>query len=169
MKKLACILLIFIFVTVGIISCDTVDSNTPSDQITSIRTDSTRYFANLQSVVPVITIQNNTDKPIFFPTSAGFNSNPFEVEKRVDGEWTFAYTPFLQLTSSPPLVIEPDSVLIRDFPIFLPSLLREGRISEINGSYRLKLGLYESVNVQRLSGELLPRNERISNTFEIVE
>lgn len=169
MKKTSYLFIICTLITGVIISCTAVDTNDflEKDENAPIKIDSISYSSDGQSVFTRSSFKNTSGKSIYFPTFVSDDINPIEVEKRVNGEWIFAYTIFSQAIDTPPLEVAPDSVLKREFPIYFPELLKTQSIEETKGTYRLVFGLYESWDEQKDEGRLLPKEQRVSNSFQI--
>jgi hypothetical protein len=168
MQKLIYILLLTAF-TVGcsILNSDSNDSaERAENSFVTINpaslTISERQFASISYA-----IQNTTGNTIFFSTDIIRNTSPIVVEKRINGEWVFAFGSFVSLLDSPPLEIAPDSVLEQSFGFSTPSVLSIEQINEISGTYRLSILLFESFDEQRDTGDLIPKSRRVTESFEL--
>ncbi|ARA93983.1 MAG: hypothetical protein D6685_00565 [Bacteroidetes bacterium] len=126
------------------------------------------YHPEGPSFILKATYTNRTGNPVYF-TETTARTGPLMLEKQINGTWSLAYAPFTQLIMRPPQIIQPDSSLTMETPIYVPHLTDgvQGFVEEVPGTYRLVLGLYESWNQMRYDGRLLPKEARVSHAFEI--
>lgn len=160
-------------------ACSLLPADEPGDSAPTslVVTDRAKYDARLvmsglDRVVFEIPfeIRNTTDGPLY---RVGCHRPPGPVlEKSVGGEWVTAYATGELSCLSPPFVIAAGEISRDTLRVdgHLPGQNASPTFdTEIEGMYRLNLGLYMSLTDEPvpLGKNLVPLGERVSNTFEV--
>lgn len=159
------ILILFSTISLYLTACDILSDN--SDSISSgliIETDQTEYSISDDQNIEV-NIFNNSRHSIFISSFVGFT-----LEKKVNDSWESLLLAYLTVGFQPLLSeIKPGE----SFSPSAPRLSTNSEIIESAGLYRFNFGLYTSkatfVDRTSWSDFLLPLENRVSNTFQIVE
>ena len=140
-----------------------------------IQTDKSVYEMRSTTQAHELTIHlaytNPTAGPVYIPTCR--EPGPPVLQKWVDGKWVTAYSPVVSLCLGPPVVIaagETYSYTYRVFASRSPNSIPRFQVAEIPGQYRLMwhiLGTWTPNGPGPGLGQLLPEEQRVSNTFTI--
>jgi hypothetical protein len=149
----------------------------PSSASTSITTDQESYRARRTTdaieIDIVTTFTNHTSDTVRLHP-CGTSQPSFALEKWVDGAWRAAYNqpcPAILMLDPPrvtPHAARTDTVRVR--AMLAPSSMPRFELEPIAGSYRVVYAqAYRSWRPNEGPGELLPLDQRVSNTFRIEE
>ena len=141
-----------------------------------IQTDKSVYEMRTTTQAHELTIHlaytNPTAGPVYIPTCR--EPGPPVLQKWVDGKWVTAYSPVVLLCLGPPVVIAAGETYRYTYRVFAsrsPNSIPRFEVAKIPGEYRLVwhiLGTWTPNGPEPGLGKLLPEEERISNTFQIV-
>ena len=149
----------------AVLEADTValDAGAP------IRTDRSVYRLRMTGDASVAEVRfeyrNGTNRTVEVPSCQG--AHPPVLEKFEDGEWVVALSYPVLLCLAPPLRIGVGKTHRSTFTIRVfhrPNMYPQFEVEEIAGTYRLVWSLWHAG-----ATEALPLEQRISNTFEVVD
>jgi hypothetical protein len=156
--------LIAIILSTVMISACTAGSNGP------IRTDKQKYTLANGEIAISATYTNHGSDTVYLGY-CGKTPPRFHVEKVTNGNWSTAYDPIcLAILVTTPFPVPPGESHT-DLLRLTHSETSEPRFqsSPVAGEYRLVYDIYSKWNSETGEGELLPVEQRISNTFSIAE
>lgn len=144
----------------------------------AIRTDRAEYVADRSgggvSLDIHIRYTNPTDGPTWLSTCHG--AYPPMMEKLVDGAWVRAFEPPVLLCLGVPIVVAPGASFDDDFIVRASprgsNTYPQFELETVPGTYRLVWDIHRGDGSGIANGEtpqLLPLDQRLSNTFRIIE
>lgn len=134
-----------------------------------------RYSHNSIEFSINLIFTNSTEKTVYIATC--FDVSPPFLERRTrDGQWVFAYAQAAPACLGKPVTIEPDEEFLYTLDVVagLPSsnIYPKFETNQIPGHYRLVWDIYATWPPDgdiSGPGNLLPREQRISNDFRLIE
>ena len=157
-------------------SDDPSQNESPNVTGAPIQTDKAVYqmrtTAQAHELTMHLTYTNPTASPVYIPTC--HQPGPPVLQKWVDGTWVTAYAPVVLRCLGPPVIIEPGDTYRYTYRVYATRAPNSGprlQVAEVPGQYRLIwhiLGTWTPNGPEPGLGQLLPEEQRISNTFTIV-
>jgi hypothetical protein len=135
-----------------------------------IKTDKEKYILASGEIAISATYTNHGSDTVYLGY-CGKTPPLYHVEKLVNGNWSTAYDPIcLAILVTTPFPVPPgeahtDLLRLTNSPESEPRF----QSSPVTGEYRLVYDIYSKWNTETGEGELLPVEQRISNTFSIAE
>ncbi len=173
-------LFLIVWVSILLAGCEIVGSSEADDDTEgqpAIQTDKKAYTVGFTDLFMELTVEmrytNRTRRIVYLPRCLVVHS-PI-LEKLEDGEWVFAYAPVVSLCLGPPVVVMPDAPYAYTFEMHAGlrsnNLHPKFKPDEVEGVYRLAWEIYRTWQPDNRPGlgTLLPLEQRISNTFRLVE
>lgn len=155
---------------------DPLRSHFPNGTGAPIQTDRSVYEMRTTQYAHELTIDlaytNPTPEPAYIPTCR--EPGPPILQKWVDGKWVTAYSPVVLRCLGPPVVIDAGETYSYTYRVFAsrsPNSFPRLQVTEIPGQYRLVwhiLGTWTPNGPEPGLGQVLPEEQRVSNTFMIV-
>lgn len=143
-----------------------------------IRTDRAEYVAARSGGGVSLDIQIRYTNPTAGATwlSTCHGANPPVLEKLVGDSWVLAYDPPVPLCLGAPIVVRPGASFDDTFPVRAAprgtNRYPQFEVEPVAGTYRLVWDVYQGDGSELRRNEapmLLPIEQRVSNTFRIIE
>lgn len=146
------------------------DSTIPPDAASAVVTDSATYRLSSDPIPAVLVtarFTNTTGAAVYIPTAGcgGFSG----VERRVGESWEPVFSPVCTLEYREPAVVAPGASyrLTAWVPVRTRSTDNGISRDSLPQDYRAVFSIFRNWNPARATGELLPPEMRVSNTFTI--
>jgi hypothetical protein len=144
-------------------------SDDATASIPPLRTDSAVYHITNTRTIHQLVISfvytNSTGGNVYVNGCHG--PHPPDLQKMVNGDWVTVFSPIVLLCAGPPTRIAP--LQQYEYEYHIVASLQDGwprsGVTPVVGTYRLVWGLFSSTS----EAGALPLEQRVSNTFEIIE
>lgn len=131
-------------------------------------TDAELYTADTlqqKHIAISFSMENETGQAVLISGPSGHTSH--DLYKQIGQDWVLILETAQTAILGVPLELPAGESYTKTFNLDFPSKHVDWGIEDVNGIYRLQSEVYWSYDLDRLSGESLPLDMRVSNPFEI--